>query len=70
MNRFLTNYNSAVIDTPTNNFTGESAVIDIGNNFTGLFIIIGIICVLLIGFSLIMLNRKTKNKKRDEKSDE
>lgn len=27
MNRFLTNYNSAVFDTPTNNFTGESAVV-------------------------------------------
>ena len=55
--------NSGVVDSPTNNFTGNSAEINIGNN-NKLFVLIGIFIVLFVS-AIIFFYIHNKKKKQN-----
>ena len=64
--------NSGVVDSPTNNFTGNSAEINIGNN-NKLFVLIGIFIVLFVSaiiFFYIHNKKKIQNLHTEHKKSE
>ena len=70
---FLDAYNSAVVDTPTSSFTGNSAIVDIGDNtriYQVIIIIAILICLPLIWTLIRNLFSATKKQQNDNENDE
>ena len=66
-----------VIDTPTDNFSGASASVDIGNTFFNaptffIGVLVGIICCFIIKvvYSSIKKTKKFKDTQENDKKDE
>lgn len=56
-------YKSNVIDTPANDFSGNSANIDMSNRFDGSSILLGIVIGLFIAFCIYKIYSNIKSKK-------
>ena len=62
-------YNN-VNDTPTDNFSGNSANVDIGNNVNTPEIIVGIIIAFLLIGTLIYIMKRVKKKNQQKKQEQ
>ena len=57
------------IDTPTNDFKGQNAIVEINNGLNGGSIILGIIIGLVLAFFIYKVYKYLKNSNQDKNDD-